>query len=74
MSKGKVDKEKFDANFDSIDWGEQKEQTEEEKKKAKRTKRHLTTGMCGEFGTSEFDKEAFDENFDLIDWGKNENH
>lgn len=61
----KVDKKKFAENFDAIDWGGLKEKPIEKKPE---TKRHPTTGICGEIGMSVFDKEAFDNNFDQIDW------
>lgn len=60
------DKEAFNENFDSIDWGELKDRPLEKKK----TKKHVTAGMCGEYGTSTFDKKSYDDNFDNIDWSK----
>lgn len=40
--------------------------TEEEIEKAKRTKKHATSGICGEYGMSSFDEKAYKENFERI--------
>ena len=63
----KTDKKKFEENFDTIDWGDLKAKPVEKKKSSRK---HVTAGMCGEFGMSTFDKKAFDNNFDQIDWSK----
>lgn len=61
----KVDKKKYEENFDQIKWA-----PIEDKPKKKTKKRHITAGMCGEYGMSEFDDEKYKENFDRIDWNK----
>ena len=61
-----IDEEKFNENFDSIDWGDLKDKPLEKKS----VKKHSTAGLCGEFGMSTFDEKAFKENFDNIDWSK----
>lgn len=60
----KIDQKKYKENFDSIDWGDLKDKPIEKKS----VKKHITAGMCGEYGLSTFDKEAFDKNFDNIKW------
>lgn len=62
----RTDLEKYKENFDSIDWGNLKEKPIEKKVKSK----HVTAGMCGEYGISEFDEKAYKENFDRIEWSK----
>ena len=59
----------FKENFDAIDWGDLKDKPVD-KEKAAKTKTHITKGMCGEYGMSEFNKEEYDKNFDQIDWSK----
>ena len=59
----KIDKKKFQENFDSIDWGDLKD-----KPLPKTVPKKRFVGLCGEFGMSVFDKKAFDNNFDQIDW------
>lgn len=61
-----TDQDKFAENYDSIDWGDLKDKPLPKKVPSK----HITAGMCGEFGQSTFDKEAYDKNFDSIDWSK----
>lgn len=65
----KIDKKKFEENFDRIDWGKPAE-AKYDPKKVKRNKKHATAGMCGEYGMSTFDEEKYKENFDQIDWSK----
>lgn len=60
--------EQFKENFDAIDWGDLKERPIDEK--AKKSKKHATAGICGEYGTSVFDEKAYKENYDNIDWSK----
>lgn len=62
----KTDEDKFKKNFDEIDWGDLKDKPILKKTKSK----HVTAGMCGEYGISEFDEKAYKENFDRIDWSK----
>lgn len=62
----KTDNKAFKENFDAIDWGDLKDKPIEKKGKSK----HVTAGMCGEYGISEFNKEEYDKNFDQIDWNK----
>jgi hypothetical protein len=62
----KTNKEEFSKNFDDIDWGDLKEKPIEKKGKSK----HVTAGLCGEFGMSTFDEKKYKENFDQIDWSK----
>lgn len=57
------DKEKYNSNFDSIDWGNLKDKPIEKKTQ---TKKHVTAGLCGEFGMSTFDEKAYKANYDLI--------
>jgi hypothetical protein len=61
-----IDEKKYKENFDQIDWGDLKDKPVEKIK----NKKHVTAGMCGEFGMSVFDEKAFKENFDRIDWSK----
>lgn len=61
--------EEFKKNFDEIDWGDLKDKPID-KKKAEKSKKHVTAGICGEFGMSTFDEKAYKENFDRIDWSK----
>jgi hypothetical protein len=63
----KTDQEKFKENFDAIDWGDLKEKPIEKKPQSKK---HVTAGLCGEFGMSVFDEKKYKENFDQIDWSK----
>lgn len=63
----KIDQKKFKENFDAIDWGDLKDKP---LVNTPNNKKHVTAGLCGEFGMSTFDKEAFDNNFDNIDWSK----
>lgn len=58
--------ERYKENFDAIDWGDLKDRPVEKKK----NKKHVTAGMCGEYGMSTRDEEAYKENFDRIDWSK----
>ena len=64
-----TDKKKFDENYDAIDWGSLREKPIDEEL-VKRTTKHVTAGLCGEYGMSTVDEEAFKENFDNIDWSK----
>lgn len=61
----KTDKEKFDANFDEIDWSGVKDKPIDEDK-VKKTKRHVTAGLCGESGFSTFDENAYKENYERV--------
>lgn len=56
--------EKFKENFDQIDWGGLRDKPLPKPA----PKKHVTAGMCGEFGMSTFDEKAFKENYDQIDW------
>lgn len=62
-----TDKEKFSENFDGIDWGDLKDKPIKDPGK----KRHMTAGLCGEYGLSVFDEKAYKDNFDLIKWTNN---
>lgn len=78
----KIDKKKFNENWDHI--FKKKEDKQETKKtcykvvngevveiseaEAKRSTRHSTSGLCGEYGFDTFNKEAFDSNYDEIKW------
>jgi hypothetical protein len=63
----KTNKEEFEKNFDQIDWGDLKDRPVV---KSKKGKKHITAGICGEYGMSTFDEKAYKENFDQIDWSK----
>jgi hypothetical protein len=65
----KTNKEEFDKNFDEIDWGDLKDKPVE--KNSKKNVKHVTAGLCGEYGMSVFDDKKYKENFDQIDWSKN---
>ncbi len=70
----RTDKQKFSDNWDRIKWPAP-EEIKIDEAKVKRTKRHNTTGMCGEYGMSTFDKEAYGENLDrIIENSKKDSH
>ena len=66
----KIDQKKYEENFDQIKWKSKEEQEEIDKVKVARTKKHMTAGLCGEFGMSTFNDEKYKENFEQIDWSK----
>jgi hypothetical protein len=68
------DKAQFNDNFDNIDWSTANKWSEEYGSKQttelKKTKKHITAGMCGEYGMSIFDEKAFKSNYELIKWNE----